>query len=333
VSQYQKGKTNLDFTEARDSEWQWHKLGYMQVCTSLQRDNHASTTPLSFFTDQMPFLSFFTGRIPSCRQTNSIKALKAKFRPKISYAVYLRNVRERSKRRTKVTDKHNQKGHSWVVFERTHVTVIIVLRGYSRTEVWPTVLCLAAATETRVGRALAGHVRRTPAARGARADAGRRSHRRRRDGLRPPPDGAPGSRRAIGRDVRDPAALVRRAVDVRTSSKLLTHARASVADHYNLVPVGGQRRRAAGKVTVGLVRGAVDVGVQERQGGQHHVNQQPVRRHRAQRIPLLSSRLPVRTRLRSVRFRSAVSSPRSCYASALALRVNPCFGTLTATFN
>ena len=33
VSQYQKGKTNLDFTEARDSEWQWHQLGHMQVCT------------------------------------------------------------------------------------------------------------------------------------------------------------------------------------------------------------------------------------------------------------------------------------------------------------
>ena len=33
VSRYQKGKTNLDFTEARDSEWQWHQLGYMQVCT------------------------------------------------------------------------------------------------------------------------------------------------------------------------------------------------------------------------------------------------------------------------------------------------------------
>jgi len=26
VSQYQKGKTSLDFTEARDSEWQWHHL-------------------------------------------------------------------------------------------------------------------------------------------------------------------------------------------------------------------------------------------------------------------------------------------------------------------
>jgi len=43
VSQYQKGKTNLDFTETRDSEWQWHQLGHMQVCTSLQAD----TTPAS----------------------------------------------------------------------------------------------------------------------------------------------------------------------------------------------------------------------------------------------------------------------------------------------
>jgi len=49
VSQYQKGKTNLDFTDARDSAWQWHQLGRMQVCTSLKTDNHASTPPLSFF--------------------------------------------------------------------------------------------------------------------------------------------------------------------------------------------------------------------------------------------------------------------------------------------
>ena len=56
MSRYQKGKTNLDFTEARDSEWQWHPLGRMQVCTSLQTDNHASTPPLSFFTGRMPFL-------------------------------------------------------------------------------------------------------------------------------------------------------------------------------------------------------------------------------------------------------------------------------------
>jgi len=56
VSRYQKGKTNLDFTEARDSEWQRHQLGHMQVCTTLQTDNHASTPRLSFFTGRMPFL-------------------------------------------------------------------------------------------------------------------------------------------------------------------------------------------------------------------------------------------------------------------------------------
>ena len=36
MSQCQKGKTNLDFTEARDSEWHWHQLGHMQVYTSPQ---------------------------------------------------------------------------------------------------------------------------------------------------------------------------------------------------------------------------------------------------------------------------------------------------------
>jgi len=56
VSRYQKGKTNLDFTEARDSEWQWHQLGHMQtICTSLQTDNHARTPPLSFYSpDALP---------------------------------------------------------------------------------------------------------------------------------------------------------------------------------------------------------------------------------------------------------------------------------------
>ena len=67
VSRYQKGKTNLDFTGARDSEWQWHQLSHMQVCTSLQADNHART----------PSLSFLQAGCPSCRPTNSVKALKA----------------------------------------------------------------------------------------------------------------------------------------------------------------------------------------------------------------------------------------------------------------
>ena len=67
VSRYQKGKTNLDFTGARDSEWQWHQLGHMQVCTLLQTDNRASTPPLCFL----------QAGCPSCRPTNSVKALKA----------------------------------------------------------------------------------------------------------------------------------------------------------------------------------------------------------------------------------------------------------------
>ena len=48
VSRYQTGETNLDFTEARDIEWQWHQLGHMQVCISLQTDNHASNPPQVF---------------------------------------------------------------------------------------------------------------------------------------------------------------------------------------------------------------------------------------------------------------------------------------------
>jgi len=67
VSWYQKAKTNLDFTEARDSEWQWHQLGCMQVCTSLQTDNHVSTPPLRFL----------QAGCPSCHPANSVKALKA----------------------------------------------------------------------------------------------------------------------------------------------------------------------------------------------------------------------------------------------------------------
>ena len=64
VSRYQKGKTNRDFTEARDSEWQWHQLGHMQICTSLQTDNHANTPPLTFL----------QVGCRSCRPTNSVKS-------------------------------------------------------------------------------------------------------------------------------------------------------------------------------------------------------------------------------------------------------------------
>ena len=66
VSRYQKVKSNLDFTEARNSEWQWHQLGHMQVCTSLQTDNHTNNH----------HSVFLQAGCPSCRPTTGVKALK-----------------------------------------------------------------------------------------------------------------------------------------------------------------------------------------------------------------------------------------------------------------
>jgi len=44
----------MDFTEARDSEWHWHPLGYMQVSLQTQPRQHPTTT--QFFTGRLPFL-------------------------------------------------------------------------------------------------------------------------------------------------------------------------------------------------------------------------------------------------------------------------------------
>jgi len=57
----------MDFTEARDGEWQWYQLGHMQVSTSLQK----RTTPAPNHS------VFLQAGCPSCRPTNSVKALKA----------------------------------------------------------------------------------------------------------------------------------------------------------------------------------------------------------------------------------------------------------------
>jgi len=51
----------------------------VQVCTSLQTDNHTSTSPLSFL----------QAGCPSCRPTNSVKALKALYKSVYYYYRYL----------------------------------------------------------------------------------------------------------------------------------------------------------------------------------------------------------------------------------------------------
>jgi len=56
VSQYQKGKTNLDFTEARDSEWQVASAGpyaSLHLAPDRQPRQHPTT---QVFTGRMPFL-------------------------------------------------------------------------------------------------------------------------------------------------------------------------------------------------------------------------------------------------------------------------------------
>ena len=53
VSWYQKGKTSLDLSEARDDGvlgWQWHQVDHMQtICTLHHMDNHTNTSSLNFY--------------------------------------------------------------------------------------------------------------------------------------------------------------------------------------------------------------------------------------------------------------------------------------------
>ena len=119
VGRYQKVKINLGFTEARDSEWQWHQLGHMQVCTLLQTDIHVSTPPLSFL----------QARCPSCCPTNSVKALKAKsLKTVYSYkhfkAIFL--------------------CHLLICFDTTFCSVTIVFTMFTASVFWTTVATVSA---------------------------------------------------------------------------------------------------------------------------------------------------------------------------------------------
>ena len=65
---HQKGKPFWILLEQEMMGWQWHQLDHMQIiCTFLQTDNHASTSPLSFL----------QAGCPSCHPAKSVKAVKA----------------------------------------------------------------------------------------------------------------------------------------------------------------------------------------------------------------------------------------------------------------
>jgi len=113
VSRYQKGKTNLDFTEARDSEWQWQQLGRMQVCTSLQTDNHTSTPPLSFYRpDALPAAK------PTA-STHSWRKKNKKHMEKLRHHHLTKDYRYHT-----VTEKQHH--CQWQHYQKTYKTICLV---------------------------------------------------------------------------------------------------------------------------------------------------------------------------------------------------------------
>jgi len=69
LGRHQKSKPFSILLEQEMMGWQWHQLDHMKViCTSLQTENHASTSPLRFYRPDA---------LNYCRPTNSVKALKA----------------------------------------------------------------------------------------------------------------------------------------------------------------------------------------------------------------------------------------------------------------
>jgi len=64
VSRHQKGKPFWIVLEQEMMWWQWHQLDHMQIiCTSLQTDNHASTSPRNILFNSPPTNSRYIHQI------------------------------------------------------------------------------------------------------------------------------------------------------------------------------------------------------------------------------------------------------------------------------
>jgi len=85
ASRYQKGKTDQDFTEARDGEWQWHQKQEMVSGSGISWAICKSASHSREITMPAPHHSvFLQAGCPSCCPTNSIKALKVLVKHKIN---------------------------------------------------------------------------------------------------------------------------------------------------------------------------------------------------------------------------------------------------------
>jgi len=68
-------------------EWQWHQQDHMQViCTSLQTDNHPSTSSLSFLMGRMLFLPPNQQRQSTGGKVCFLTELKTKLHCKFTFA-------------------------------------------------------------------------------------------------------------------------------------------------------------------------------------------------------------------------------------------------------
>jgi len=85
VSWYRNGKTNLDFTEAGESEWQWHQLGHMQVCTSRQITTPAPHNSVFYRPDA--FLPPNQPRQSTEGKNRQVKAITVEVRV-VNYSMY-----------------------------------------------------------------------------------------------------------------------------------------------------------------------------------------------------------------------------------------------------
>ena len=86
----------------------------MHICTLLQTDNHASTPPLSFL----------QAGCPSCRPTNSVKALKATYIYIHTYKFILHQNRENESEALAQDDwMVKTRPHNWSIKTKNHFKV------------------------------------------------------------------------------------------------------------------------------------------------------------------------------------------------------------------
>jgi len=100
VSRHHKGKPFWILLEEEIMRWQWHQLDHMQIiCILLQTDHHTSISA-----------QFLQAGWPSCRSTNSIKALKAHY-----YQRFSSGIKGRKKTKVKLADQgsHRKQLSKW----------------------------------------------------------------------------------------------------------------------------------------------------------------------------------------------------------------------------